>query len=34
MILEIKESVENIMMLVNEFNNVSLESLVEGINTF
>lgn len=34
MILEIKESIENIMQLVREFNNVDIESLAEGINSF
>lgn len=34
MILEIKESIENIMQLVNEFNNVDVNVLAEGINSF
>ena len=34
MILEIKESIENIIQLVNEFNNIDLNSLTEGMNTF
>ena len=34
MILEIKESSEHIIQLVNEFNNIDLNSLTEGMNTF
>ena len=33
-ILQIKESIDNIIQLVNEFNNIDLNSLAEGINTF
>ena len=34
MILEIKDTIENIIEMVNKFNDVSLESLAEEMNTF
>ena len=34
MILEIKDSIENIIQLVNEFNNIDLNSLTDGLTNF
>lgn len=34
MILEIKDAIDNIVQLVNEFNNIDLESLANGLNNF